>query len=102
MAKYKISGVWKDNDGVITHYAVHTVTDTGHTRGQKMLKKDAILLLDKPENSAVTWMWNYSKSFWQDGATIEIVNGITGKYLRTIHDSTMRDNLAHLINYNWI
>jgi len=102
MAKYKISGVWKNDDGVITHYAVHTVTDKGHTRGEKMLKANAISLLEKPGNTALTWMWNYSNSFWQDGATVDVVNGLTGKYLRTIHDNTLKDNLAHLIDYDWI
>ena len=73
MAQYKISGVWKDNDGVITHYAIHTMTDGKHFRGRKMLKADAVKLLDQPGNTAWTWMWNYSTSYWQNGAKIEVV-----------------------------
>jgi hypothetical protein len=38
MANYKISGVWKNNDNVITHYAFHTVGEDSTTRAQKTTK----------------------------------------------------------------
>ena len=52
MAQYKISGVWKGEGGVITHYAFHTATATGHTRATKTSKETAIQLVEAKGNSA--------------------------------------------------
>ena len=41
MATYKISGIWKNSEGVITHYAFHTVTQEGTTRASKISKATA-------------------------------------------------------------
>lgn len=43
MAKYKISGVWKDSNNVITDYAFHTVNENGISRAIKS-KAQAIAL----------------------------------------------------------
>jgi Protein of unknown function (DUF3892) len=103
MANYKISGVWKNADNVITHYAFHTVlSPTSVSRATKKSKAQAIELLEIQGNSAVTWLWNYKTSNWENGAAVEVVNSINGKYLRTNHDNKVVDNLAHLINYDWI
>lgn len=102
MAKYRISGVWKNSDKVITHYAFHTVYSDGIGRAKKKSKADVVNLLEVDGNSAVTWVWNYSNSFWEVGEKVEIVNGSTGKYLRSNPDNTKTDNLAHLINFDWI
>ena len=29
MAEFRISGIWKDDEGTITHYAVHEITKEG-------------------------------------------------------------------------
>lgn len=100
MADYKISGIWK-NDDVITHYAMHTVTKNGHTRAKKVSKKDAIELLEKSGNSAVTWIWNYKTCVWNDGESVEVVNA-ANKYLRSNPDNKETNNLGHLIDYDWI
>lgn len=98
MAKYKISGVWISDD-VITHYALHTVTSNGTSRGVKTSKAAAVRVLSDPQNEAMTWLWNYTYARWNDGAKVTVVND---SFLRTIHDGTVKDNLAHLINYDWL
>jgi len=49
MAEYRISGVWKNSNDVITHYAFHTVNGKEITRTSKKSKADAIELLEKKE-----------------------------------------------------
>ncbi|MDR6968185.1 hypothetical protein J2X31_002200 [Flavobacterium arsenatis] len=102
MAEYRISGVWKDAQGTITHYGFHTVTSTGVTRAVKKSKATAIQLLETSGNSATTWVWNYKSCFWTVGENVEVVNASTGKYLRTNPDSKETNNLGHLINYDWL
>jgi len=102
MTKYRISGVWKNSDNVITHYAIHKIGETSTSRGVKTTKAEAIRLLETTGNSATTWLWNYKSSGWSIGEVVEVVNGNSGKYLRTIPNETSRDNLAHLIDYDWL
>lgn len=102
MAIFKISGIWKNSDGVITHYAFHTVTNTGITRASKKSKEDAITLLEKNENSAKTWIWNYSQAKFVDGQNVEVVGSSGNRYLRSDADNKLTDNLAHLIDFDWI
>jgi hypothetical protein len=102
MANYRISGIWKDANSIITHYAFHTVTDTGTTRATKKTKAQAVALLEINSNSAVTWIWNYSSAVWKIGETVQVINGNNGKYLRSSPDNKFTDNLAHLINFDWI
>jgi hypothetical protein len=102
MAQYKISGVWKNAENVITHYAFHTVGEKSTSRTSKKSKAEAIALLEASGNSAITWMWNYKTAFWTDGEKVEVVKGINGKYLRSNKDNTLTDNLSHLIDFDWI
>ncbi len=102
MAEYRISGVWKDDNDVITHYAFHTVNEKGISRASKTSKAKAIELLETSGNSAVTWVWNYSASKWKIGESVEVVYGSSGKYLRSNPDDTKTDNLSHLIDFDWI
>lgn len=102
MATFKISGVLKNSNGVITHYAFHTVTNTGITKASKKSKADAIEIIDKPENTAKTWIWSYTLSSFVDGQNVEVVGSGSNKYLRSIADNKLSDNLAHLIDYDWI
>ncbi|WP_295715218.1 DUF3892 domain-containing protein [Mucilaginibacter sp.] len=99
MAKFKISGVWKDANGVITHYAVHEVIEPIIYRAEKTDKTIALKLLSNPLNEAVTWIWDYQTCFWRDGEQVEVFNR---KYLRSNPDNKMTDNLAHLMNYAWL
>lgn len=102
MAKYRISGVWKDGNNVITDYALHTVTEKGTTRATKKSKANAIKLLEVNSNSATTWVWNYLSASWNIGENVEVINGTNGKYLRSNPDKIKTDNLGHLINFDWI
>lgn len=102
MAKYRISVVWKNSRNVITHYAFHTVGETSTSRASKKSKQDAVKLLEISGNSAVTWTWNYLSSNWKIGENVEVINGSNGKYLRSNPDNTETDNLAHLIDFDWI
>lgn len=102
MALYRISGIWKKTDGVITHYAFHTVNENSTGRAVKKSKADAIALLETAGNTATTWLWNYSQSKWTVGETVHVVNGSSGKFLRSNPDNRLTDNLDHLIDFDWI
>lgn len=102
MAKYKISGIWKDANNIITDYAFHTENETTFSRATKKSKTQAIALLEVDGNSAVTWMWDYSTAKWKDGETVQVIKGSNGKYLRSNPDNKLTDNLEHLIDFDWI
>lgn len=102
MAEYRITGVWVNQNRMITHYAFHTVGELSTSRTTKITKADAIALLEKPGNKAVTWIWNYKSAAWNVGETVTVVNGENGKYLRSNPDNTLTDNLEHLIDLDWI
>jgi hypothetical protein len=102
MAQFKISGVWKNSSGVITHYAFHEVGQSGASRAMKVAKADAVQRVESSSNSAVTWIWDYKKAAWKDGEKVEVISGVNGKYLRSNRDDRLTDNLAHLIDFNLI
>ena len=102
MTKYRISGVWVDTTGVITHYAFHTVGESSVSRAAKKSKSEAIRLLETRGNTATTYKWNYQLSKWDIGETVEVVDGRDGKFLRTNPNETRTDNLGHLIDFDWI
>jgi len=99
MTIYRISGVWKDDNSIITHYAFHRVKETSVGFAEKKSKADAVALLNNPNNSATTWLWNYSLGAWIVGSNVHVVEK---KYLRANHDGTERNNLDHLIDYDWL
>ncbi|RTY78581.1 DUF3892 domain-containing protein [Flavobacterium sp. LS1P28] len=107
MSEYRISGIWKNSQEVITHYAVHIRTrnqaGNGYEIGRaaKMTKADAVVLLQNPANSAKTFLWNYARTQWVAGEEVHVVNG-NPSFLRTNHDGTLKDNLLHLINYGYV
>ena len=102
MAKYRISGVWKDSNNIITAYAFHTIGENSVGRAIKKTKAQAITLIETSGNSATTWIWNYSTAKWNIGETVHVVNGSNGKYLRSNADNKLTDNLGHLIDFDWI
>ena len=102
MTEYRISGVWKDSNDIITHYAFHEVTSKTVSRAQKKSKSDAIALLKKSGNIASTWLWNYKASKWEIGEKVTVIDDLKGKYLRSNPDNKLTDNLAHLIDFDWI
>lgn len=102
MAFYRISGVWKNADNVITAYAFHQINGNSVGRAIKKTKSEAIKLLEFPGNSATTWIWNYDLAKWDVGENVQVVNGPYGKYLRSNPDKQITDNLAHVIDFDWI
>ena len=102
MANYRISGVWKDSQNIITHYAFHEVSDNSNTRARKLSKEDAVACVERQGNIVKTWVWNYKRAGWDVGEDVHVVNGRNGKYLRTDPDNTLTDNLGHLIDHDWI
>lgn len=102
MATYRISGIWKNDANVITHYAMHEVFSDSISRARKTTKAQAVALLEQRGNTATTWVWSYQYSHWVIGETVEVVNGINGKYLRSYPDNRVSDNLQHLIDFDWI
>ncbi|WP_425165375.1 DUF3892 domain-containing protein [Chitinophaga caseinilytica] len=102
MPIYYISGIWKNSNEVITHYALHIANTNSINRAEKVTKAQAIIIVSNPANKVITWIWNYKHSFWESGESVHIVNGSSGKYLRSDPDSKLTDNLAHLIDYDWI
>lgn len=102
MAKYRISGVWKNSSNVITHYAFHTVSENSTSRASKKTKDEAVRLLETAGNSATTWVWNYNQCGWDIGEDITVVYGSNGKYLRSNPDKKETNNLEHLIDFDWI
>ncbi|SHG67314.1 Protein of unknown function [Chryseobacterium oranimense] len=102
MAKYAISGVWKNGDDVITHYAFHEMNEEGNFRAVKKSKSEAIKLLETSGNTAITWIWNYKDSKWNSGQNVVVANDSDGKYLKTSPDNKEMNNLKHLIDYYWI
>ncbi|GAA4503127.1 hypothetical protein GCM10023172_27470 [Hymenobacter ginsengisoli] len=91
------------DDGVLTHYAFHEVLQGNRiSRGRKTSKADAIKLLETAGNSATTWLWDYTSCYWKIGETVTVVGTGSNKYLRSNPDKKVTDNLAHLINYDWL
>jgi hypothetical protein len=56
MGQFRISGVWKDSNNVITHYAFHSVMEKTISRAVKKSKSEAISLLETTGNTATTWV----------------------------------------------
>lgn len=102
MAQFRISGVWKDSNNVITHYAFHTVDATSTSRAVKTSKAQAVALLETRGNNATTWTWSYAQAKWTIGEPVQVVNGPNGKFLRSNPDNRLTDNLGHLIDFDWI
>lgn len=98
--RYTITGVWKDDNGLITHYAIHELRSNVIYDALKYTKSEAIELLEKNNNTAVTSIWNYQTAGWYIGEEVEVVHGDTEKYLRSNPDMTETNNLGHLIIYS--
>lgn len=99
MTTFRISGVWKNDKGTITDYAVHSADNQ---RAVKTTKAKAITLLEEKGNNATTLLWNYTRSSWEVGEKVSVSSRNGEKYLRTNPDDTERDNLGHLIDYDWV
>lgn len=90
MAQFRISGVWRNPDNIITHYALHEAGENYIAEMKKISRADLIKLLSVPSNEAKTWLWNYTTWFWMDGAKVVV----SGQDIRTVHDNEIVDELA--------
>lgn len=104
MATYGISGIWKDENDVITHYAIHTREDksNSYSRAEKVSKARAIGLAEGRGNTLFTWDWSYETAGFTIGQRVEVVSKRSGKYLRSNADDSLTDNLGHLLDFDWI
>lgn len=102
MGQFRISGVWKNSNNIITHYTFHAVSENSTSRAMKKTKSEAISILETTGNSATTWIWNYNQCAWNIGEKVQVINGANGKYLRSNADNKLTDNLSHLIDFDWI
>jgi hypothetical protein len=95
---YFISGVWKDNTGNITHVMLHEVNEKNeYVLGVKTPVSTVISLINK-NYSVITITWNYPS--WKRGAKVIVVNEKGIEYLRTVANSTEKDNLDNSIPMN--
>src|SRR3982751_2757594 len=94
---YYITGVWK-SDVVITDVFLHKVTASNHfAQGIKKTVKTVIALVEAG-SWIMTLKWNYQTERRRPGARIEVVTEFFSKYLRTVKDATVQDNLDNMIN----
>lgn len=102
MAEYRISGVWKNSNDVITHYALHTKNSSGnYSKAEKATKEYVISLVEKG-NVIMTMVWNYTKGGMYDGEKVKVVKKSNGeKYLRSDPDNHLNDNLGQAIDMTW-
>ncbi|MES2479069.1 MAG: DUF3892 domain-containing protein [Bacteroidota bacterium] len=94
-ADYLVSHVRKNNQGVITHLLLHP--DNGDTIGSigTIQTEAQVIQLIKSGKTVKTIVWGYPT--WNQGATVNIVKGLNGEYLRTDRDKTAKDNLDNII-----
>ncbi len=112
MADYAISGVWKDSNGIITHYALHSFLFNKSSRVTKTSKACTIKLVEERvqqiknpenvvyENKVRTCVWSASSARYVTEEEIEVVDSPIGKYLRSNKNNNLTDNLEHLIDYS--
>jgi len=99
MATYRISGIWKDTNGIITHYAIHQLIDQVLGKATKYTKAQAVKLVETSGNRVATVLWNYSTRRWTTGEQVIVATKFGGgKFLKTSPDNQLKDNLAHLIS----
>jgi hypothetical protein len=96
---YFISGVWKNDRGIITDVFLHLNTENGFKGGKKSTEASVIALL-KANQTISTIRWDYSSAKWKRGASVIIVREGNTEFLRTQKDATVIDNLDNMIKMN--
>lgn len=96
LTDYFISGVWKNNSERITDVMLHSVkNDNSFQLGVKTSELSVINQL-KLNRTIKTITWNYPD--WEIGASVTYVNVGGIEYLRTVANTTIKDNLDNSIN----
>lgn len=101
MHAYFVSGVWKDDSGVIINLFVHFVEKEKDgiyyfNHGKKQSVVATINDISENENDYYVIVWDYSEPGWIVCRKINIVEA-NPPYLRSTADKTKRDNLDNLI-----
>lgn len=100
MAKYFVTGVFKDAKKVITHLALHQVGENNIFQvGKKTSVADAVSLIDSG-NQLSTIRWDYKDASWHHGAKIIVVKDGLTRFVKTVPDAQLIDNLDNMINLN--
>lgn len=101
MANYYITGVQKDN-GVITHVMLHSVNESNQLQKGSKVSEQYAISLREAGHFIKTLKWDHETAWWKGGATVNVVQEGSRKYLRTSRDATVTDNLDNLIRLNEI
>ena len=98
MASYYISGVWRNETGIIEHVYLHFVNADGSwQKGVKKSMAQAVGLKNEG-NTIRTIIWNYENINWEIKAECVVVNEQNRTFLRSRGNLTVRDNLDNLVS----
>src|SRR5882757_4140563 len=98
MATYYITAVDKNttnNHTSITRVLMHLVNENSVHIGLVYTKDQVIQLL--LNNTIYSATWNYVGNYWIQGQRVTTENRSSERFLRTIADSLLTDNLLHLL-----
>ena len=98
---YLISGIWTDDSGKVSHYAVHQFLNPGVGGCRKMtvtIVHDLILMSGKP---FYVMGWDYKVGKFKRGQKVILMNPLGKKYLWTEKQEPHTKNLKHLIKLDW-
>ena len=95
MAQYYVTGVWKDNQGEITHVLLHSLTGNDLNSGEKITGSDAIALI-KSGHTLHTLRWNYATATWTPGSRIVVVK-LLEEFLKTIPGTPLYEQIESMI-----
>jgi len=95
---YYITAVEYNSDGTnISYVSLHRINSERRVeRGVRTSRANVIQLINQGHNVR-TAMWNYTSSVWSGGATVIVYNYGFSSYIKTVSDSTTRDNLGNLL-----
>ena len=98
MAKYWVTGVWKDASGKLTHLYLHLTEHGRWQKGEKTSEKLTMLHLDRGAE-IYTMRWDYEHAAWVPGARVVAVEYPNSKdrYLTSTHDFKLFDSLDHML-----
>jgi hypothetical protein len=99
MASYYISSVYKDNQGRITDVIVHlrNINNSTFDKGQKVSEATVINAIDARQHDFMTIRWDYAGATWRRGAIVTVSHNGQRKYIRTVPDAQIADNLDNML-----
>jgi hypothetical protein len=96
---YYVTAVRYSNNGShISHVLIHNPgIESGRLLKGRVLSKEDVIKLIRNKDIVKTATFDYKSGSWHKGANINTVHNGVNSYLRTDADSTLRDNLGHLM-----